>query len=308
MRILITGASGLVGLNLALEAARRGLSGTTETGLSPLPGFTRKAERDSGEIEPDEVIGTVHRHRLLTDAFQVVQSDLLAPGELERLVDHSKPDWVINCAALAVVDACEADPKLAYKMNAELPEKLAAYVTRGGARLLHLSTDAVFDGSRGNYTEEDEPNPLSVYARSKLAGEQAVAAVNPQALIARVNLIGWSLSGERSLAEWFFYNLQAGRHVMGFTDVFFCPLLVNDLAHILLKMLSLRLYGLYHAVSSHCLSKYQFGSLLWQTIWPGCRINQAIIRGRSRIKGLPIADADPANRQAAARPEPLASR
>jgi dTDP-4-dehydrorhamnose reductase len=74
-----------------------------------------------------------------------------------------------------------------------------------------------------------------------------------------VNLYGWSLSGKRSLGEFFFYNLQANKPVMGFTDVYFCPLLANDLAQILLKILSAGLSGLYHVVSSQCITKYDFG-------------------------------------------------
>ena len=114
-------------------------------------------------------------------------------------------------------------------------------------------------GRRGNYSEEDVPNPLGVYARSKLAGEQAVVEANPQAIIARVNLFGWSLFGKRSLAEFFFNNLSAGKSCMGFTDVFFCPMLANDLGTVFLKMLEAGLSGLYHVVGSQCLSKYEFG-------------------------------------------------
>lgn len=245
MHILITGASGLLGLNLALEAARMRQSG----GMA-------------GGGNTHVLTGVVNSHPLRTEEFEVITADLLLPGSVERLLAEKKPDWVINCAALALVDACEADPKLAYRLNVELPEKLALHVARGGARLVHLSTDAVFDGQRGNYTEQDLPNPISNYARTKLAGEQAVARANPQAIIARVNMFGWSLSGKRSLAEWFFYNLQAGRPLQGFTDVYFCPLLVNDLAHILLKMLETGLTGLFHVVSSDCLSKYDFGRSL----------------------------------------------
>jgi len=235
MRVLVTGASGLLGLNLALEASK------THT-----------------------VYGLTNRHALETGAFTVLEGDLLVPGVMERVLEEAQPDWVIHCAALAVVDACEADPVRAQKLNAEVPRKLARDVARGGARLIQVSTDAVFDGLRGDYTEDDPPNPLGVYARTKLEGERAVAEENPQAIIARVNLFGWSRSGQRSLAEFFFYNLQAGRRVMGFTDVFFCPLLANDLGHIFLKMLDSGLSGLYHVVSSQCLSKYEFGLRLAQ--------------------------------------------
>ncbi len=238
MRILVTGASGLLGLNLALEAAK-----------------------------DHQVFGVVHRNSLRTQAFQVIQADLrpqAAPSAVERLIDQVQPDWVIHCAAQANVDACEADPALAEQLNSLLPEKLAQYVARGGARLLHVSTDAVFDGARGQYTESDEPNPLSVYARTKLEGERRVAAQDPSALIARVNLFGWSLGGQRSLAEFFFNHLSAGKRVMGFTDVYFCPLLVNDIARVFLEMLERGLQGLYHVVSNECLTKYAFGVRLAQ--------------------------------------------
>ena len=230
MRILVTGASGLLGLNLALEASHE-----------------------------HEVYGSVNKNVIKNTPFTVIQSDLTRIGALEDLLDECQPEWVINCAALANLEACEAHPALAAKLNTELPEKLANYVAKGGARLVHISTDAVFDGQRGGYTESDTPNPLSTYARTKLAGEIAVSAVNPQVIIARVNLFGWSLSGKRSLAEWFLNNLSAGTSIKGFTDVYFCPLLANDLADLLLKMVGQGLQGLYHVVASDCASKYEFG-------------------------------------------------
>jgi dTDP-4-dehydrorhamnose reductase len=235
MRILITGASGLLGLNLAMETTNR-----------------------------HTVFGTVNHHSLKTDAFTVIPTDLLAPGAVERLLKSTQPDWVIHCAALANLDACEADPLLAKQLNTELPHTLASHVARSGARLLHVSTDAVFDGLRGDYTEEDIATPVGVYSRTKLEGELAVAKADPRAIIARVNLFGWSLTGNRSLAEFFFNNLSLGKQVMGFTDVFFCPLLVNDLADIFIKMLEKDLSGLYHVVSSESLSKYDFGFRLAQ--------------------------------------------
>ncbi|HSF82423.1 MAG TPA: SDR family oxidoreductase [Anaerolineales bacterium] len=237
-RILITGASGLLGINLALTAAQQSRA------------------QDGSKYE---VYGTVNQQALRTDAFTVIQTDLLASGALERLLEQTRPDWVIHCAALAELEACEADPEKARQLNSVLPEKLAVIVARGGARLVHVSTDAVFDGQRGDYTEADAPNPLSIYARTKLEGERAVSQANPEAIIARVNLFGWSLSGKRSLAEFFYNNLSAGRRVMGFTDVFFCPLLANDLAALFFQMLEKELHGLYHVVSQDCTSKYDFG-------------------------------------------------
>jgi dTDP-4-dehydrorhamnose reductase len=230
MRILVTGASGLLGLNFAIEAAKE-----------------------------HTVIGVVNQHPFRSDTFEVRQVDLLAPGTVSALIDNVQPDWVVHCAALANLEDCEANPDLAHLTNGELPGEIARKTFDKGIPLVHISTDAVFDGQRGDYTENDIPDPLSEYARTKLEGERAVADAYPEAIIARVNMFGWSLSGKRSLAEFFFYNLQAGNPIKGFTDVFFCPLLANDLAGVLLAMLEKELSGLFHVVSSECMSKYDFG-------------------------------------------------
>lgn len=230
MRILITGASGLLGLNLCLEAAKQ-----------------------------HTVCGQVNSNFMVTEVFKVLPVNLLQPSAVANLFDQTHPDWVIHCAALANLDACEKDPNLARELNTEVPRKLASLCRNGGARLVHVSTDAVFDGQTGGYKEIDLPNPLGIYAQTKLDAELAVAEANPDAIIARVNLFGWSLKGHRSLAEFFFNNLSAGHEVMGFTDVFFCPLLVNDIAGIFFRMLEKGLSGLYHVVSSDYLSKYHFG-------------------------------------------------
>jgi len=231
VKILVTGASGLLGANVALEAAMAGHT----------------------------VFGVTNRSPLRTQEFTVLTANLLEAGGIDRLLEQTQPDWVIHCAALANLEESEKDPALAHRLNSELPGILAEACRKGGARLLHVSTDAVFDGQKGNYTEADAPNPPNVYAQTKLDGERAVAQANPDALIARVNLFGFSPTGRRSLAEFFLYNLMDGKRVNGFTDMFFCPMLVNDIAPIFFKMLDGGLTGLYHVFSSECLSKYDFG-------------------------------------------------
>ena len=211
-------------------------------------------------VDDDPETIDLYKRYLLGHRYMVMEAR--SADEAERLLEETQPDWVINCAALAIVDACETDPVRARQLNTELPAKLAALVARGGARLLHVSTDAIFDGMRGEYTEEDAPHPLSVYGQTKLEGERAAAEANPDTLIARVNFYGWSLSGKRSLSEFFFNNLKKGRQLKGFTDVYFCPLLVNDLAVLFMSMIEKKLCGIYHTVSSECISKFEFGAAL----------------------------------------------
>lgn len=229
-RLLVTGASGLLGLHLALQ-----------------------------ENERNQVLGLVNRHGLSHVPFQIEKVDLSEIGRAEKVIDVFKPDLLIHCAAMANIDDCEKEPELAARINGELPGRLANLAMKKGFQMVHISTDAVFDGVRGNYSEEDQPNPLSVYARTKLAGEQAAAGENSQAIIARVNFYGWSLTGQRSLAEFFYGNLSAGKRVNGFTDVYFCPLMVADLCAILMKTVDAGLSGLYHVVSPEAITKYEFG-------------------------------------------------
>lgn len=230
MRILVTGASGLLGLNLCLMSAH-----------------------------DHELVGVVNRQNLRDAPFPTRQADLLQDDAVAWLLDETLPEYVIHCAAVANVDSCERDPETARQLNALVPAQLADLCRQRRIGFLHVSTDAVFDGRRGGYTEEDRPNPLSVYARTKLEGEQGVLAANQDALVIRVNFYGFSLSGTRSLAEFFLYNLLAGEQVKGFTDVHFCPLYVADLVEIMFMMIARKLSGLYHVVSPECLSKYDFG-------------------------------------------------
>ena len=230
MKILVTGASGLLGLNLSL-----------------------------GMIETHTIVG-VDRSKLAGTPFELFQADLLEAGACSRLIDSVRPDAIIHTAANANVDSCESDPDGARRLNAELPGELADVCAKHSIRLIHISTDAVFDGMKdGIYTESDVPNPLSVYARTKLNGESAVLSVNPDAAVARVNFFGWSLSGSRSLSEFFYNNLSAGKQVNGFNDVYFCTMFVGDLAETLVRMLEKGLSGLYHTVGSKAITKYDFG-------------------------------------------------
>ena len=230
MKLLITGASGLLGLNLALESMRE-----------------------------HEVIG-VDRGKLKSAPFRVLKADLLHRNAIDSVLDSVQPDALINCAALANLEECEEYPDRARILNAEIPGELATACAQRNICYVHLSTDAVFDGTKeGFYTEEDEPNPQGVYAQTKLDGERAVQKANPQAIIARVNFYGWSLTNRRSLGEFFVNNLSEEKYVSGFTDVIFCPMLVNHTARLLLTMLEKNLSGLYHVVGPQAMSKYQFG-------------------------------------------------
>lgn len=226
--ILIAGASGFLGTNALLAALDQG--------------------RD--------VACAFHNTPISQEGVRAVEMDLSTADGATRLLDCIEPDWVLNCAAMANVDACERDPEAATRINTEVPRALASACRKAGVRLVHISTDAVFDGADGDYEETDEAVPVNVYGRSKLAGERAVLEELPDALVARTNLVGLSAGGKTGIADWIIGELEAGRRICGFTDVIVTPLLANDLAALLFAMMDARLTGLYHVGGQGPLSKF----------------------------------------------------
>lgn len=131
--------------------------------------------------------------------FGRAQLDLSQPEQLRRQLQTLQPDLIINAAAYTAVDRAESEPELAFAINAEAPGILAERAAELGVPLIHYSTDYVFDGSKPTpYTEQDAPNPLNVYGRSKLAGEQAIQAIGGAHLILRTSWV-YSLHGSNFL-------------------------------------------------------------------------------------------------------------
>lgn len=127
------------------------------------------------------------------------QLDLAEPERIRQVVRELSPNLLVNAAAYTAVDQAENEPALAFAINATAPGVLAEEAARLGVPLLHYSTDYVFDGSKATpYTEDDAPNPLSVYGRSKLAGEQAIHAVGGAHLTLRTSWV-YSLHGRNFL-------------------------------------------------------------------------------------------------------------
>jgi dTDP-4-dehydrorhamnose reductase len=191
-------------------------------------------------------------------------ADLTSPDESAALMNAVEPDWVIHCAAATDVDHCEADPAWAFELNRDMARNVAEAAREAGAVHVHISTDAVFDGGQGPNAESDEARPINTYGLSKLEGEQAVGDANPQAAIIRTNFYGWAPPGRSSLAEWFLEHLRQGKLMPGFADIRINPLLVNQLAVLLLNVLEAGLSGIYHVASRDSITKFELGASLAQ--------------------------------------------
>lgn len=184
------------------------------------------------------------RH-LLIEGVDVEQFDSLARG-----LELARPDVVINCIGVVKQLAEADDPLTALPLNSLLPHRLARLCSLVGARLVHVSTDCVFSGSKGRYVESDFPDAHDLYGRSKYLGEVDY----PNAVTLRTSIIGHELEGERSLLCWF---LAQSGSVRGYTRAVFSGIPTVELARIVRDFVlpDPELRGLYH-VSSEPIRKY----------------------------------------------------
>jgi len=233
-RMLVTGASGLLGPAVMEAALARG----------------------------HRVCGVCHLHPVRIPGVEMTIADLARFDNVRRVFDWAAPDCVVHCAAAAGVDWCEDHPDQARQINADMAGLVADAAAAGRARFVQISTDSVFCGDRGGYAETDPPAPVNVYAQTKLNGERAVLERLPSALVVRTSIYGWNIRSKKSLAEWILAALERQEEVPGFTDVRFSPILVGDLADLILDAVGKRLTGLYHITGGEACSKYEFARTL----------------------------------------------
>lgn len=192
--------------------------------------------------------------------FECNNSRILKAADFTEL-HIEKFDVVINCIAMTNLEDCESNEDLAYWTNSEIPRILSELAKASGTKILHISTDAVFDGTGSFVSETDPPNPISIYGKSKLLGEEFVNQANQKNLICRVNFVGRSPK-ENSLFDFFYMNLKEKRKIHGYTNILFTPLYVADLVIALLDLIIKKKNGTYHLSSSSKISKFEFGQLV----------------------------------------------
>jgi dTDP-4-dehydrorhamnose reductase len=162
-----------------------------------------------------------------------------------------------HCAAEINVNLCETDYDQAIRSNAEYTEELFKKVN--ASKYFYISTDSVYQGIRGNYKESDEVMPVNNYALSKLLGEKIALESRINVFVIRTNIFGLSSKTKSSLFEWAKSELEQGKSINGYTNIFFNPLSVNHLAHILWEMADCSIeFGVYNIGCSLFLSKYEF--------------------------------------------------
>lgn len=234
MKVLIIGATGLLGSNLYAELAKKYLV--------------------IGTYDSNKVEGLFH-----CNADIEIVNQICAKYEI---------DTIVNCAGLASVEKCEKFPESAWQLNARWVGDLALYSNENGLKLVHISTDHFNSSPNEIRNENCNFIPINQYGFSKYAAEKFCQMYSPNSLILRVNFIGFNRFGfkDHSLLSFFVSNLKSGREILGFTDVFFNPVSAIYVARAIETLLNSNRTGIQHVGASDCLSKYDFGLELAQQL------------------------------------------
>ena len=230
-KILVTGASGLVGGRLAALAAGRW-----------------------------EVAGTYGRHPFDLPGVEAVSLNLEDGREIRSMVRRLRPDAVAHCAAWSDLDRCEREPGRAFRINTDASRILAAACAETGSRFVFASSDMVFDGDKGDYAETDPVNPLSVYGESKVRAEEQIRQCCPNHAVARLALVyGSSITAGRSFSDKLVSAWREGKTTPLFTDQYRTPVHVVNLARALLELAESGFTGTIHLGGPEKVSRHAFG-------------------------------------------------
>ena len=238
MKVLILGGSGMLGHKLWQACAARFDSYAT------VRGAPREYEK-FGIFDTGHLIGPVRAEYATS---------------LESSFAQVSPDVVVNCIGIVKQHPAANDPVASITVNSLFPHHAARFARESGARFIHISTDCVFSGHKGNYSEDDIPDSTDLYGRSKLLGETS----DDNCLTIRTSMIGRELRGCRGLLEWFL--TCRGENVRGFTRAFFSGMTTQTLSAIILRLIvdHPKLNGLWH-VASTPISKFDLLTLVKQT-------------------------------------------
>jgi len=229
-KILITGGSGLLAINWALFVRRR-----------------------------YQVTLLLHRRKITIPGVDTDVATLNSLKECKSVLEKHRPDVVIHTAGLTNVEECESNANLAKLINVDLAKNIAKACNQVGAKLIHISTDHLFSGNQQYSTEESVTNPINNYAKTKLLGEQQVLENCKDVLIVRTNFFAWGTEYRQSFSDFILDKLKHNEQVDLFSDVFFTPILVDELSKRTHQLIDSNAVGVFNIVSSERISKHKFG-------------------------------------------------
>lgn len=192
--------------------------------------------------------------------------DITDAGQVQNLVERVGPACVVNTAAMTSVDGCERDPDGARLVHVDATRHLVDACCRGGSRLIHFSTNYVFDGRSGPYSEDDPTNPLGVYGQTKLESESIVLDSDLQGVVVRTAVFYGPENGKPNFLTWALRELVLGHPIRIVTDEWANPTYVPDLAEAVARIVSdARIAGCFHGAGPDYFTRYEMIVALCET-------------------------------------------
>ena len=196
-----------------------------------------------------------------------IKLDITDSVALKRVFDKTKPDAVVQSAALSDVDKCEKEKDLAWKINVESTSNIAQLCHNHNCFLVYVSTDYVFNGEKGNYKETEQTAPINNYGLTKLKGEEEIKKSRAEYCIARTSVIYGSIpaAGKINFALWLIEKLRKKEETKTVTDQWNSPTLNTNLAEMILEIVEKRITGTFHLAGATRLSRYEFAQKIAET-------------------------------------------
>jgi len=211
------------------------------------------------ETSHEVILTDLHENAFESRSFDYFPMDITKKEEVKEAVKKYLPDIIINTAAYTNVDGCETDRETSWKVNVDAVKNFIIASRINSSKIIHISTDYVFDGKSGNYSESSKPNPLSYYGKSKLASENALITSGIDFAIIRTMIIyGTGKNLRPNFAVWLINMLSEKNRVTIVDDQFGMPTMVDDLGWSLVKLVELDRSGIYHICGSEYCSRYEF--------------------------------------------------
>jgi dTDP-4-dehydrorhamnose reductase len=185
-------------------------------------------------------------------------------SQLAKVIEASRATQIINCVGLTSVEDCERRPEASWKVNSEIPLRLAQICNSQGIKLIHISTDHYMSSQNQPRNEIEQVRPVNQYGLSKFEAEAFVQSINSDALILRTNFFGHKVGGSNSLLDFALQAMSANTTVMGFDDVHFSPVSTTEIARFLLDPRSKDLTGLLNFSSEEIVTKFEFLRMIAQ--------------------------------------------
>ncbi|MDH3203050.1 MAG: dTDP-4-dehydrorhamnose reductase [Nitrosopumilus sp.] len=232
MKFLVTGSAGLVGQNVVRDLVKKN----------------------------QEVFSVYHNDRPVDGT--PINLDLTDLEKIKHTMQDIKPDIVIHLAAMTNVDLCETEQELAHTINVKSTETLAKQAAKSKAFFVYISTDYVFDGKEGMKKEDDIPNPLGYYGKTKLEGEMVLNNLASNWAIARTSTPFGLHPKKKSFPLWVKESLESKKEINVLTDQFTSPTYVPNLSKMIIEVATKQINGIIHLAGASRISRYELASMI----------------------------------------------